>query len=146
MAKFLSREDTNLTSSIVTSRSRDYTDIDLSFQAKPGNGDIFKKFDAAAVKQALKNLILTNRFEKPFEPTYGGNVTAYFFELADEDTEDEIRDTIIRAVQRFEPRARLVEVNVDAQIDRNIINVGIQFQVANSTEIVSFTTTVSRLR
>ena len=59
-ARVLSQEDGKLNqSSVVTSRTRIYSDLDLTFTAKP-NGEIYKKVDAAAVKQAIKNLILTN--------------------------------------------------------------------------------------
>ena len=58
--RVLSKEDGNLNSvSIVTSRNRVYLDIDLLFDVN-SNGEIFKKRDAAAVKQAVKNLIQTN--------------------------------------------------------------------------------------
>ena len=61
-------EDGNLASkTILTSRTKSSEDIDLSFAAKP-SGDVFKKTDAAAVKQAVKNLLLTNFSEKPFLP------------------------------------------------------------------------------
>ena len=64
--KILSREDGNLSgSTLVGSRSQEYGDIDLTFNNKP-SGDIFKKSAAAAVKQAVKNLLLTNFNEKPF--------------------------------------------------------------------------------
>ena len=56
--RVLSKEDGNLnTSTLITSRSRLYSDIDLTFTAKP-NGEIYKKRDAAAVKQAVKNLLV----------------------------------------------------------------------------------------
>ena len=60
MARAYSTEDTNLSKSLISSRGTDYKDIDLAFAAKPA-GDVFKKTDAAAVKQAVKNLLLTNR-------------------------------------------------------------------------------------
>ncbi len=66
--RVLSNQDANQnTSAIITSRTRLYRDIDLSFTAKP-NGELYVKRDAAAVTQALKNLIQTNYFEKPFQP------------------------------------------------------------------------------
>ena len=70
-------EDGNLsTGSVVTSRSKNYVDIDLSFNAKT-NGDIFKKVDAAAVKQAVKNILTTGTGEKPFLPNFGGGIVYY---------------------------------------------------------------------
>ena len=70
MAKAFSIEDGNLSSSIVSSRSVSHVDIDLAFKPRP-SGEIFKKTDAAAVKQAVKNLLLTSRNEKPFQPNLG---------------------------------------------------------------------------
>lgn len=144
--RVLSREDGVLdASTLVTSRTRLYRDIDLTFEAKP-SGDIYIKKDAAAVKQAVKNLIQTNYFEKPFQPFFGADVRSMLFELADDESQDEIRDRIIRAIEQFEPRARIINVIVDAQPDYNSIKATIEFQVINSEEVVTFTTFISRLR
>ena len=79
--KAYSVEDGNLsTRPIVTSRSRDYKDIDLSFK-KRTSGEVFKKTDAASVKQANKNLLLTNKTEKPFNPFFGGSLNRFLFSL-----------------------------------------------------------------
>ena len=89
-------EDGNLNSrSIVTTRNKLFSDIDLTFSKRP-SGDIFKKVDAAAVKQAVKNLLLTNAFEKPFQPTFGGNLNALLFELVDDESSHEIEICFIR--------------------------------------------------
>ena len=91
---FSTQDGKQNTSSIITSRSKIFRDIDLSFTAKP-NGEIYVKRDAAAVTQALKNLIQTNYYEKPFQPFFGGNIRSMLFELADEESEDELREQII---------------------------------------------------
>lgn len=144
--RVLSREDGVLdASTLVTSRTRLYRDIDLSFEAKP-SGDIFIKKDAGAVKQAVKNLIQTNYFEKPFQPLFGADIRSMLFELADDETGDEIRERIIRAIEIYEPRARVIDVVVNALPDNYSINVTVEFQVVNSEETVIFTTFISRLR
>jgi phage baseplate assembly protein W len=146
VTRVLSREDGNLNAiSIVTTRSQQYLDIDLSFESKP-NGEVFKKRDAAAVKQAVKNIIQTNFYEKPFLPFYGGNIRDLLFELAYDDVGEEIRDNVIQAIETFEPRARIIDVIVNAQPDYNSISVTVEFQVVNTEEIVRFTTSISRLR
>ena len=92
--RVLSREDGNLsTSLIISSRSRAFKDIDLSFTAKD-NGELYTKTDAAAVKQAVKNLIQTNYFEKPFMPLFGADLRSLLFELADEDIEENCKSHI----------------------------------------------------
>jgi phage baseplate assembly protein W len=148
MAKILSTEDGNLSgSALTTAKTRLYSDIDLSFEPNvSSNGDIYKKKDAAAVKQSIKNLILTNRFEKPFRPNFGGNLRGMLFELSAETTADEIEDTIIRNIEQYEPRAVIKRLFVDVNPDSNSMLVDIEFLVVNTQETVSFQTSISRLR
>ena len=91
MSKIFSTEDGNLNSSIRVVKEREYSDIDLSLGARTStDGDVFRKTDAASVKQAVKNLIMTNRFEKPYRPNYGANLGGMLFELMSEDVGEEI--------------------------------------------------------
>lgn len=144
--RVLSKEDGDLqTSTLITSRSRLFRDIDMSFTAKP-NGELFIKRDAAAVKQAVKNLIQTNHFEKPFLPFYGGNIRAQLFELANDDLDDELEDNIIYSIETFEPRAQILNIDVEVQPDLNSLRVTIEFKVVNSDEVITFSTVISRLR
>jgi len=146
VTRALSIEDGNLNrATIITARSVDYSDIDLTFEAK-GSGDIFKKTDGAAVRQAVKNLLLTNPGEKPFRPNYGAGLNNLFFELADIDAEIEIADAITLAVENFEPRAKVLNVRVNSQPDRNSIAVTVEFQVISTNEVIVLETTIARLR
>ena len=146
MATKLAAEDVRLgSSSIIGSRTRLYKDIDLTFAARP-SGEIFKKTDAAAVKQSVKNLMLTNYFEKPFQPLFGANLRALLFDLADDDAEEDIEDRCINAINVFEPRARALKVTAIAKPDRNSISVVVEFQIINTDELVKFTSTLARLR
>lgn len=146
MARAFSLEDKNLsTSTIRTSRNRLYIDVDLSLALK-GNRDVYKKLDAAAVKQAVKNLILTNHGDKPFRYNYGGNIRDLLFDLADEDAEADIENTIISAIEKFEPRAEVLHVKANSNPDANSVNVTVIFKIVNTQEEVTFTTTLARLR
>ncbi len=144
--RVLSTEDGNLQkSTLVSSRTVDYLDIDLTFAKKPA-GDIYKKRDAAAVKQSIKNLLLTDYFEKPFQPFYGANLRALLFELADDDIEDEVEENIRNAIIKYEPRAEILNISVIALPDQHDISVTVQFKVISTQETVTFTTNLSRLR
>ena len=139
-------EDGNLnTTSLVTSRNRLYKDIDLTFAKKP-SGEIYKKTDAAAVKQAVKNLLLTNKYEKPFQPEFGGDLNNLLFELVDNDTVYEIDGAIREAIKKYEPRARVRQVATNLQPDANSIGITITFQIVNTEEVVTLDTTITRLR
>ena len=147
----VSKEDGNQSSSIIGSSIRKNSDIDLLFTPKRSTvsgetGDIFKKIDAAAVKQSVKNIIMTNHFEKPFSPLFGGNVTAQLFELADNDIREDLKDDIEEALLAYEPRARVQDVVINYQPDVNSISVRIEFQVVNLNQTEVIETTIARLR
>ena len=61
----------------VTDRYR-YSDIDFNF-AKAANGDVSRKFDSNAIKQSLRNLVLSNYYERPFRPSLGANLNDILF-------------------------------------------------------------------
>ena len=144
--RVLSTEDGNLQkSTLISSRAVDYLDIDLTFNKRP-SGDIYKKKDAAAVKQSIKNLLLTDFYEKPFQPFFGGNLRAMLFELADEDTEDEVEENIRNAINKYEPRAEILTITVNVLPDQNDMRVSVYFKIISTQETVTFTTNLSRLR
>jgi phage baseplate assembly protein W len=146
----LSIEDGNLDKSTTLkgTKNREYVDIDLSFEPRPTTGDIYKKRNANAVKQAVKNLLMTNEGEKPFSPYFGGNLNSFLFELADVGAENDIIFNIKENIRVFEPRVNyntlVVDVNVNP--DYNEIAVTIIFQIINTNETVEFTTRLNRLR
>ena len=144
--RVLSAEDGNLEkSTLISSRTVDYVDIDLTLSKKPA-GDIYKKRDAGSVKQAIKNLLLTNHYEKPFQPFYGANLTAMLFELADDQTESEVQVNIVTAIEKYEPRVEVLDINVSVLPDQNDMRVSVVFKVISTDEIVTFTTNLARLR
>ena len=145
-AKAFSIEDGNLnTSSISTTKSVVYTDLDLFFSPKP-SGDVYKKQDVAAVKQSVKNILMTNFMEKPFNPEYGGNLNSFLFELDTTVEADILRDQIFETISLHEPRALMREVFISLDPEKNNINVTINFQVLNSVEPVSLELSLTRLR
>lgn len=138
MSKIFSTEDGNLNSSIRVVKKREYSDIDLSLDARTStDGDVFKKTDAASVKQAIKNLLLTNRYEKPYRPQYGANLSALLFELMSEDVGDEIVDRITKTIERYEPRAKVLGVRVTATSDFNSVTATLEFRVISTGVVES---------
>jgi|TARA_B110000908_G_C10259635_1_gene458210 phage baseplate assembly protein W len=136
MAKIFSTEDGNLSTSVRVVRDRLYSDFDLSFAAKTTtDGDIYKKTDAAAVKQSIKTLLLTRRSEKPFRPQFGADLYSLLFSLADESSGAEIADAIKSAIQRYEPRVAILRLKVTSDTDYNSADVTIEFRIVN-TDIV----------
>jgi phage baseplate assembly protein W len=146
VSKAFSIEDGNLgTKPFVVAQQQTYTDIDLTFTPKP-SGDLYKKTDAADVKQSVKNLLLTNYTEKPFNMKFGGNLNDFLFELDTDIDVDLMADKIIQAVDQYEPRAQVLSVNANLYPQRNEVVVTVQFQVLSTSELVVLDLTLTRLR
>ena len=130
-------EDGNLGSkTILTSRTKTSKDIDLSF-AKKLSGDVFKKEDAAAVKQAVKNLLMTNFSEKPFLPRFGGNLNSLLFALNTDIDDEDLEEQIINAIEIYEPRAKVTNITSNLNDDDHQIKVTVTFRVINTNETVT---------
>ena len=124
-----------------------YSDIDLFFGPKPGSKDISKVTDISAVKRSVRNLILTNPYEKPFHPEIGSGVRDILFELMTPITAYVLTMKIEEVIINFEPRARLVGVRALTNLDNNEYEVTIEFYVVNApTELINMEILLERVR
>ena len=99
------------------------------------------------VKSNIRNLILTNHFEKPFHPEIGSGVRDMLFENMTPVTAHILARKIEDVILNFEPRARLVGVRAEPILDRNTYEVTIEFYVVNQpTELVDLSVMLERLR
>lgn len=123
-----------------------YSDLDIDFKVHPITGKLKVLKNAEAVKRALKNLILTKKFERPYEPLYGTNVVYSLFENFDAFTASFLKKEIETSIQNFEPRAVLSDVNIRADEDNNALVINIIFFIRNQNEPVELTITTERIR
>ena len=126
---------------------RQYSDLDLFFSAKGVSKDISKVTDIQAVKRSIRNLVLTNHYEKPFHPEIGSGVRDMLFEPMTPITANILARKIEDVIENFEPRAKLIGVRALPNLDRNEYEVTIEFYVVNTpTELVDLTIFLERLR
>ena len=140
---------------------RQYRDLDLFFvkkklSSKDGDGavtvssaksDIETVTDITAVKRSIRNLVLTNHYEKPFHPEIGCGVRELLFELMTPLTAHLLTRKVEDVITDYEPRAQLVGVKATPDLDRNAYELTIEFYVLNApTELVDLTVLLERLR
>ena len=126
---------------------RQWKDLDLFFQRKTSNKDINKVTDVQAVKRSVRNLVLLNHYEKPFHPEIGSGVRDMLFELMTPITAVILATHVEDVIENFEPRARLVGVRADPDLDRNAYDLTIEFYVVNvPTELVTLQVMLERVR
>tara|TARA_R110001632_G_scaffold164108_1_gene282510 strand:- start:111 stop:593 length:483 start_codon:yes stop_codon:yes gene_type:complete len=140
---------------------RQYKDLDLFFTKKKlsskdsdgavtvsgAKSDIEKVTDITAVKRSIRNLVLTNHYEKPFHPEIGCGVREILFELMTPISAHLLTRKVEDVITEYEPRAQLVGVKSTPDIDRNAYELTIEFYVLNApTELVDLTVLLERLR
>ena len=110
-------------------RSRSFTDLSLGMVRNANTKDIAVVKNDNAIKQAVKNLIMTSPGEKPFQPLVGSNISQLLFEPMDDFTGDAVKEEVINTINRFEPRVRLANVIVRPDFDRNSFNVTVEYKI-----------------
>lgn len=123
-----------------------YSDFDFTFAAHPQTGRLMLKKNTDAISQAIKLLILTNRFERPFRPKLAGDITKQLFNNYGPFVATEIKEAIAAAVQSYEPRAIVLDVKVVPTPDQHSLDVTLQYRPVQSTSPVTVVFSLERLR
>lgn len=111
-----------------------YSDLDLTFSRQPLNGDVSIVYDNRSVINSVKNLLLTNFFERPFQPNLGSSLNGMLFEQVSPTMETTIKREIFDVISNFEPRIKIDDIFVLSNIDKNGYEVTLRFFIGNNVE------------
>lgn len=138
---------------VTTTIKKIYSDIDLSFSRNPVTGDIAISYDEQAVLRSVRNLLLTNKFERLFQPDVGSNLTGLLFENTSQNMESIIAKEIEACISNYEPRVNLDFTDRETQpivvkmnSDENGYNVTLTFYIANNTTPTTLNLLLKRTR
>lgn len=133
---------------ILRNKVREYRDIDLNFIANPLTGDVSVLTNFEAVKNSLKNIILTERLEKWFLPKFGSKVSSSLFDQLDIITINTLTDSIRTSILALEPRVNLLSVDLNLpESEPNTVDVSIKFSLKNDpSRVAEFTFVLERVR
>lgn len=121
-----------------------FSDLNLAFTTNPGTGDVLKKIDVEAVKTSIRNVLLGNPFDVPFDPNYGGSMRRLLFELLSPGLIAAVKRDVALKLAEYEPRCQIQNINI---IDgENSVDVQMQFYVVGNAIIQSITLILERAR
>ena len=120
--------------------SRGFKDVGMSFLLNVFTKDAAVVKNENAIKQSIKNLVLTQKGEKLFQPEIGSGVYELLFEPMDPFTADSIRDEVINTLGQYEPRITILEVDVEPNEDTNTFDVTVEYRIVGQpiVETVNF--------
>ena len=131
----------NLEQARIVSRKKPWRDLDLSLKIHPIRKDIIPLKDDAAIKNAVKNLLVSNFYESPFQDDLGANLRGLLFEPAGMITEIQLRDSIRRVINKYEPRVKIRSIDITDLSENNSYKINVKFLIkeydtADSVEII----------
>ena len=131
---------------VTTNEVRTFKDLDLNFTIHPVKKDINKHVGVNAVVNSIKNLVLYNHYERPFNPEFGSSLRKLLFENADAFTASLIQREITEMIRIYEPRCQVERLIVRASPDENGFYVELTFFVINLTDPIQITFFLERIR
>ena len=123
-----------------------YSDLTTSFNVHPQKMDLYVDVNEEAVKQSIKNILMTDRGERLFNPILGSSIRAVLFEDISPQSEHLLKAYVESAIENFEPRANLIDIVATPMPDDNAYSVTIVFSIINSTEPVVLELLFDRIR
>lgn len=130
----------------LTKKRELHSDFDASMPRHPVNNDLSRITNEEAIKASIKNIVLTNRGERFFDPNFGCDIRAMLFENVTSSVLAVIRQDIIKTIEAYEPRCRLIGVDVIGNLESNSVGVFIQFIAINSETPTNLEILVERVR
>lgn len=123
-----------------------YSDLYTNLDTHPIKGTLLRKTNSEAVKQSIRNLVLTNYGERLFQPNLGGNVRALLFEHATPQAFITAKHTLENLISSHEPRAELIDIVISTTSQDHGVQIQIIFRVINTQEPVQLDIVLERQR
>ena len=111
---------------------KSYKDLSFDFTANPQTGDVATVKDAVSVKRGIRNILLTQGFERLFQPEVGSGIKNMLFEPMTPLTEQRLSDACRDAIDAWEKRASVIDITVISEEEYNRYRVAIKFSINNS--------------
>lgn len=123
-----------------------YSDIPNSFAASPVNSDLTRVINEQAIKQSIRNLLLTDRGERLFRPNFGSDLKALLFENATPASITIAEKGVKEFIGLHEKRCNIISCTISSNLDSNAVEVSILFNVINRSDTVEFNIILDRVR
>lgn len=123
-----------------------YSDFLTNFDVHPQTAQLVRNTNENAVKVALRNLLLTNKYERPHKPNFGGKIRNYLFEPLTPQTVDAMKEEIKMTIENFEPRVNLIDVIISPFPDDSAVAITIVFSIQTNPDPVELELTLYRVR
>lgn len=113
-----------------------FSDVVSTFEVNPDTGDLYRNINDFAIRESLKNILLTDLGERPFQPTLGGDIRRQLFEQLDDRVVLNLKRTIEIAIHNHEPRVVLRDLSIVPDDENNQVTITLLYTTINSPGLV----------
>ena len=113
----------------INSLRKGYTDLDFNFGENPGTSDVNKKTNAEAIKQSVRNLLLTKKYERPFQDSLYSQLWDLLFENFTSTTRMALDRVIRNVLKYYEPRINVLDVNISNNQSSNALGITLSYEI-----------------
>ena len=113
--------------------SLSFKDLNITFKKHPVTNDVVVSKDASAIKQAIVNLLLTNKGERLMNPEYGSDIRRFLFEPLDYGTSALVKQNIVTTIGRFEPRISVQEIISRPDFENNGFEITMTYSIVGTS-------------
>ena len=146
----LNQSDLSITGDIskaqVVARKKQHRDLDLSLKIHPIRKDIIPLKDDNAIKNALRNLLVSNFYDRPFSRDKGANLKGLLFEPADVFTRITMRKNLESVIRKYEPRVSIRSIKITDNADTNSYRINVNFKIKEDNTDESVSIVLRRLK
>ena len=112
-----------------------FKDLSVTFKKHPVTDDLVAVKDKAAIVQAIQGILLTRKGERPFQPELGCDIQDLLFEPLDYASAGTIKQEIREAINRYERRVSVTQIECEPDFDNNGYNVEVEYTIVGRDDI-----------
>lgn len=129
-----------------TVKDQIYSDFLTNLNSHPVSKDVLRFVNETAVTRSIKNLLLTDKGERLYQPNIGSDIKKMMFEPMIESTAEILSQYIQETIELYEPRAKILDINVDPDYNNNLYAVTLTYMIINKEDPVTINISLNRVR
>jgi phage baseplate assembly protein W len=129
-----------------STKNQPYSDFSNDLIPHPVIKDVLRFVNENAINKSIRNLLLTNKGERLYQPDIGSDIFKMLFEPMSEGVAELISTAVQTTIADYEPRARVTDVLVIPDYDNNLYQVIVQYLIINRQSPVTLNVTLTRVR
>lgn len=123
-----------------------YSDFLTDLDPHPNTQDVVRVTNEGAIKRSIRNILLTNKYERLMQPDFGADITRLLFEPISDINTTLLKEYITEAITSYEQRVKIIDLVIEPIEENQTYRVFLSFFIINRTEPTNMVINLYRVR